>query len=188
MSVTPLIDLADAKAHLNIASTDTSSDAELELAILAATDIINGQCGYSVATPVSETVFTHGIGFTRGRFVLARTPVLSLTAITPVTVGLPLPDMTQVSFDASTGVVYFSNYWMFYGSFRVDYVAGRASVPESLQMACRLIVADLFTTQRGAQPLPSMGGEDPFPAPDGIPPRALQLMRMAPYTAPPGIG
>lgn len=191
MSVTPLVDVVDARVQLNIDATDSHYDDELVDYILAATEIVNSKCGYSAATPITETVFSQAGSFSRVRFILNRTPIMSVTSITPTQDGLIAPDMSKVTFDPDTGVVYMSNYMAFYGTFTVSYVAGRTEVPPALRMAALLIVQDMWETQRSASPLPTPGdpgGDLAAYAQDrGLPARALQLMRIAPYSAAPGI-
>jgi hypothetical protein len=190
MSVTPIVDVADAKAQLNIPDADSSSDAELGDYILTATEIVNAKCGYTAPTVVAETVFTR-TDIRRTKFILSHTPVLSLTSIIPTQIGMPTPDMTQVVLDSETGVVYWANWMVFYGTFVVTYTAGRSEIPPALRMAALLIVQDMWETQRGANPLPTPGdpggGLAAYAGDRGLPARALQLMRIAPYSAAPGI-
>ena len=182
MAVTPLIDLATAKSQMNITGSDT--DAEIGMYILAATEIVNSKCGYSAPTPITETVFTEGQQFSRARFILHCTPVLSVESIVPAQIGLLSTDMAQVTFDSQTGVVFLKNWFVFYGTFVVSYTAGRSEVPVALQLACGLIVQYMWETQRNALPLPVLGDSGEPLSPDGIPYRALALMRLTPYMAP----
>jgi hypothetical protein len=118
---------------------------------------------------------------------LQRTPVLSVSSITTQMIGLPPIDLTYVTMNPSAGTLYFKNWYAFYGPLVVTYVAGRAEIPPALQTACAIIVQDLWQTQRGAVPLPTAAVDESGPQSSGIPYRALQLMRMAPYDGAPGI-
>jgi hypothetical protein len=185
MPITPLIDLAQAKSALNM--TSTSNDDEITAYILAATEIINRECGYSAPTTFTETTTGRVDASGQMRIVLQRTPVLSVSSITTQMIGLPPIDLTYVTMNPSAGTLYFKNWYAFYGPLVVTYVAGRAEIPPALQTACAIIVQDLWQTQRGAVPLPTAAVDESGPQSSGIPYRALQLMRMAPYDGAPGI-
>jgi hypothetical protein len=186
MPITPLIDLAQAKSALNM--TSTSNDDEITAYILAATEIINRECGYSAPTTFTETTTGRVDASGQMRIVLQRTPVLSVSSITTQMIGLPPIDLTYVTMNPSAGTLYFKNWYAFYGPLVVTYVAGRDLRSRRLcKTACAIIVQDLWQTQRGAVPLPTAAVDESGPQSSGIPYRALQLMRMAPYDGAPGI-
>jgi hypothetical protein len=184
-----LVSLAEMKSTLNITPTNTVNDAKLMGFIHAATSIINRECGYTAPTVFTETVEGRADNSGRQFIVLARTPVLSVATITPTMQGFPTIDLSTLNITTESGIVYTSNWFPFYGPVNVTYTAGRPSIPSALREACLLIVQDMWDTQRGgATRVPSFGGnEDSGDATQGLPYRALQLMRMSPYDAAPGI-
>jgi hypothetical protein len=190
LSTGALISLADAKAQLN--KTSTTDDDEIWRYIHAATDIINFECGYTAATPIVETVNMGRADYTTARFfTLTHTPVKSITTVTPQLAGAPPVSVANLIIDAESGVVFpaINTVQVFYGPLTVSYVAGRGVVPQALQTACGLIVQDMFKSQRGGGVLSL--DQDPSdtsgPETYGIPERALQLMKMAPYSSGPSV-
>jgi len=188
-SSSALVSLADVKAQLNI--TSSTNDVELWGYIQAATEIINRKCGYTASTVFTETVnFGRADSSGNATAVLSRTPVLTVTSITSQMQGLPTYDVTGLVVNSEAGLIYFSNWFYFYGPVTVVYTAGRGFVPPALQTACLIIVQDMWRTQRGGgMAVPGQGGNEDSTTPGdyGIPYRALQLMEMTPYDAAPGI-
>lgn len=192
-----LVSLADVKAQLNkdpSAPFDAanSDDDELWRFIQAATEIINFECGFTAPTPFTETVNMGRADYTTARFfTLTRTPVLSITSVLPQLAGAPPVSVANLVLDQESGVVFpaINTVQVFYGPLTVHYVAGRGFVPPALQSACLLIVADMWRTQRGGgvSPLDQDDGPSADPGMYGIPNRALQLMKMAPYSSGPSV-
>lgn len=191
-----LVSLADVKAQLNktgaapfdAANTD---DDELWRFIQAATEIINFECGYTAPTPFAETVNLGRADYTTARFfTLTRTPVLSITSVLPQLAGAPPVIVPNLVLDSESGVVYpaINTVQAFYGPMTVHYLAGRGFVPPALQSACLLIVQDMWQSQRGgATGVPGQDVDESGPESYGIPNRALQLMKMAPYSSGPSV-
>lgn len=185
-TLTDVLDLDDAKAQLNI--TGTTHDLELESYISSVTDVVEHHIGPVIIREVSEE--RQGGPF----LVLAHTPVVSLTSVTPVLSGGISYDVTTLVFNAATGVVRRGDGSAFTGGpFTVIYQAGRAAitedVPANINLAARIIVAHLWDTQRGGFGAPRLGGDtDMAPTPMGflVPRRALELLnpdRKAPVIA-----
>lgn len=182
-----LVSLAEAKNHLH--KSGTSDDAAILGFIQAATGIINRRCGYSAPTIFTETVDGRVDASGTRVLVLARTPVLSVTSITPQLTGLPTNDLTALVINTEAGTVYLSNWFEFYGPATVVYTAGRTTVPEELKAACLLMVQWFWESRRGGSTVtPNQGGDDTTVV-DGLelPSRAVALMNLSPYTAAPGI-
>lgn len=154
-----MVSLADVKAHLNL--TDNVDDDELRPHIEAATRVIENVVGPVVVRSFSETKPPARV------LVLNKTPAVALTAVTPVrNNGVPY-DITTLDLDPTTGVVRrldggwigiyggFGGVSSYYGSdyagdaLRVTYTAGRRQVPANMTLAAKLIIADMWETQRG---------------------------------------
>ena len=188
MTVTPLIGLDDAKRQLNINSGDSSQDDVVNNYIIAATEIINRECGYSAPTQFTEVTTGRIDASGQSRIVLARTPVLSVQSVTGQMQGLPAVDVTYLVTNPDAGTIYLSNWYAFYGPVTITYTAGRSEIPPALQTACALIVQSMWETRQGSGARDVMPGLDESGAEtQGLPYEALQLMRMAPYDAAPGI-
>lgn len=190
LTTSALISLADAKGVLNKSITTHSEDQEILAFIHSATEIINNECGFTLATTFSETATDTVDGQGRRCLIVARTPVISVTSIVPTLVGLPQIDITTLVIDKAAGLLYLGNWYSWYGPQVVTYIAGRSYVPAALQDACRLIVQYFWETQRGGSTsIPGMGGDEmsTFGGMPGFPTRAWDLMRMSPYYAAPGL-
>lgn len=191
---TALISLGDAKAHLNktvqaFDPTDTD-DVELLAFIHSATSIVNNLCGYTAPTPCTETVTATVIGAGRRVLMLSKTPVLSVQSITSRQIGMPAVDIATLNINNESGIVYLGNWFQWYGPQQVAYTAGRTSVPAELQDACKVIVAWLWETQRGGGVSALALSDDQtatYGGMPGLPVRALDLMRLSPSYAAPGL-
>lgn len=183
MTLSPLIDLDDAKAQLEI--TSSVDDTELLDKILSATELINTECGVSIATSFTESLVPNRDKFGRYVFLATYVPLLSIDSMVGEITGLSTMTCTIANAEAGT----FGPPWgvPILGPQTVTYTAGRTEVPASLQDACKLLVQWLWESKRGAQPLPVMGLEEPDmqPANMGYPPQAIHLMR--PYLLGPRI-
>lgn len=175
-----LVSLAELKTDLGMDDNpaDVSDDQELRACIRSATAVINGLCGYSAPTTVSEIVNASDGG--TDRIVLSYRPVLSITMIDPETNWAPTPNPTYLVLDPVTGVVSQSSGMRFYGRLRVDYISGRTTVPEALQEACLVIARNLWELRRGGGTnVPNQAAEDVTLDPTlgtSLPPRARELM------------
>jgi hypothetical protein len=137
-----IVSLLDTKRHLNLSSS--VDDEELRSFIEAATRVVENVVGPVVVRSVSEVHASPG-----RLLVLGQTPVLSLTSISPVSVGGVSYSSTDVDVDLATGVVRLLSGRRFAGPLRVVYTAGRVSVPASMTLAAKLIIGQMWETQRG---------------------------------------
>lgn len=173
------VTLAEAKTHLNI--TATTNDTELQAFVDRAEAAIVKRCGPLVATSVTSRV-------RGGSSILAlpKTPVLSLTSITPLDgTALTASDYivsTGGNVEGKTGVTFRSRWY------DVAYSAGHgataADVPADLKLAALELVRHLWDTQRGGTVRP---GSRPSDAMSNTIPGAAYLFPfrveqlMAPY-------
>lgn len=181
----PILSLADAKAQLDI--TSTSHDSELQAYIDALTASIERFVGPVENRNVSEVI--EGRSTT---LCLSSVPAVSLTTILPVLTAGEAVDVTDVHLDGATGIVRRLDGGTFRGGlWTVTYVAGRGTVPATINLAARILLQHLWRTQYGAA-RGNVGGGDDFdvnePVPGwgyAIPNRVLQLLE--PYKVPPAV-
>lgn len=171
-----LLTLAEAKAQLDI--TTTTSDTELQAYIDALTSPIEGIVGPVVNRTVTEVVEARGPTMS-----LLKAPVVSLTSFTPVLDGGTALDVTQLHLYGAIGQVRRKNGGNFCGGpWTAEYVAGRDTVPPTINLAARILLQHLWRTQYGAA-RGSVGGGDDFDVSEpiigfgyAIPNRVLQLL------------
>jgi hypothetical protein len=164
-----VVSMAEVRAHLNL--PDKHHDAELVLHVAAAVEVLSEYVGSPLLpTPVTET---HPRA---GTVILRNSRAVSIASVTDAA-GAAVPGYSLQPGGLLTGG------YGGYGTLTVTYVAGFDRVPAALRLAVLIVAARLWETQRGAQPLPVLGGdEDPFTNPGGLPllpPRAETLL--APY-------
>lgn len=174
-----IVSLADAKAHLNIATT--THDEELRDFIAAVTAVLEGPDGVGHPIVRRAVVDTHDL---RGRatrsLILTRSPVVSVTSITSL-------DTTQTwapaDFDVDTEIGMLRALpaaASLTGLIRISYVAGYQVIPASIGLAARIVLHDAWTTQRGSRGAPKFAGQrdDEFAQidPPLIPRRARALL------------
>ncbi|WP_374457715.1 phage head-tail connector protein [Nocardioides sp.] len=137
-----VLDLAKAKAHLNISGT--GHDGELQDFIDRAEGAIKEKCGPLTPVEVTERVASSG-----GRgLVLRTTPVIALTSVTPV--GGSAYSLSGLEIDESAGVIEWANGQRFTrGRYVVVYQAGRVEVPKDLLLGVAELVRHFWETQRG---------------------------------------
>lgn len=167
-----LISLADAKAHLNI--TSTNSDDELREYLEAVTEVVESYVGPIVRR--TKTARVHG-GHTT--ITLPDTQIVSVTSLTWVRDGSTLVNLSDLAVDATSGVITFKNYGYFpYGDIDAVYVVGQSYVKPNWTLAAKIILDYNWETQLGN--LPSIQGDEVGYSPaDGgplIPPRAMALL------------
>lgn len=135
------IALADAKTHLNI--TGTTYDTELQAMLDAAEAAIEQKCGLLTTASRTERIKGGGLGL-----VLANTPVVSLTSVTPVDgTAYTLDDL---DLDTNAGVVERADGCRFpVGRYDVVYVTGRSSLPADLKLGVLELLRHLWASQRG---------------------------------------
>jgi hypothetical protein len=176
-----VITLDDALDHLNYESPTSAEQAEIGVHVTAASQAVDYFVG-----PVIVREFTDYEVCGRYSLVLDRRPVVDLVSITPCDGGSAL-DVDGYRVVPNAGLVRpLAGGRLRGGPFDVVYTAGHAAdvgvVPEALALACRIIVAHLWQTQRGATlgPQPGAFGEDLATGSGGsgyaIPYRARDLM------------
>ncbi|RSN13743.1 hypothetical protein DMH25_08100 [Streptomyces sp. WAC 01325] len=175
-----LFSLASAKAKLDIPATSTSQDEELREFIEATTQCVE----YFVGAVVRRTV-QQVVSGGRDALLLHTTPVLAVSAVTPVQTGQETVDVGILDLDVDTGIVRRTDGLCFpVGPYRVLYTAGRTAVRPNISLAAKLILQHLWRTNYGAaRGLAGIGGGEDFavtePIPGlgyAIPNRALQLL------------
>jgi len=185
-----VISLADAKAQLNMSST--VNDEELRTWLGATTEIVEYFCGSMVVRPYTEV---HSGG--KASLALYHSPVVSVSAITEFN-GTVAYNLTLQPVGSSTSAYGYSvdnptagivtrrssSSWPMPfipgdNNVTVTYTAGRQIIPYAVQGAARLIVAHLWTTRRGAMPLPAASGAETSMVPGfeyAVPIKAIELM------------
>lgn len=167
-----LLSLADAKAHLNI--TSTTHDDDLREYLEAATAIVEDHVG-----PIVKRTYTRRISGHRRHIPLPHTQVTAITALTLVSDGTSPYNLSDLSVNATTGVVTFKNYgWFPYGDMDITYTVGRSFVNANWTLAAKIILKHNWETQLGN--LPSIQGDNPGYVVSGngylVPFRALSLL------------
>jgi hypothetical protein len=199
---TGLITLSDAKAQLNIPTSDTSNDSELQGFVNAAADVVQGIVG-PVLTHTYTEVHDGGGPF----IVLNNPPILSVTSVIEM-IGATGYTLADAEIDTATGAYSYSidsyergviaRRWSggFVGPFtpgvrnvQVTYIAGRTTVPPAVRLATLLLVEHLWEqTQRGdssGRPIP---GQEPEADLDYGPSKESQAMSLlTPYRKAPAI-
>lgn len=137
-----VIDLAEAKTHLDITTDD--DDDELLAVIDSAEAAIVQRVGPLTATDATARV----VGYSWGLY-LPQYPAISLTSVTPVN-GTPL-DLSTLYLDGRAGAVSRNDGSRFTSpAYDVAYVAGRDPVPTDLVFAVKELTRHMWETQRGA--------------------------------------
>lgn len=184
-----LLTLAEAKAQLDIDTT--SSDTELQAYVDGVTAAIEAHVGPVENRSVTEVHDLPACGVRM--LVLRQTPAVSLTSVAAVLTSGSGYDVADLDLDGETGTVRRKDGGRLYGPLRFVYVAGRGTVPPTLNLAARIMVQHLWRTQYGAsRGLSSIGGGDDVSVNEpiagwgyAIPFRVLQLLE--PYKLPPAV-
>lgn len=139
----PFADLEDLREHLR--KTDITAEAEqLEMHLEAATEAVEG---WRSIGPLVSRQFTERAAARLGHLILTKTPVQSVTSVTPVDGGTPLT-VGDLDVDGNAGIVH----GVPTGTYSVVYQAGRGSidaVPVSLKLAVLIIAGHIWEIQRG---------------------------------------
>jgi hypothetical protein len=186
-----VISMADARAALNIADTDTSHDDEIRLYVAAATEVIEDLTGPVLSASVVET---HSGEARTGLSLFKRA-----TAITTVTEdGTSLSVGTDCVFDSVANVLWRGAYagaseWseLTPSNVVVTYTVGAAIVPPNVVLAARELVRHLYAVGQQPWRAPYGGGLDDIPmatTPSGyaVPKRVLDLLRPSAANRMPG--
>lgn len=184
-----IISLADVKTQLNIKSAN--SDEELRTWLGAATEVVEHFCGEMVVRSYTES---HSGG--KSALALYHSPVVTVSAITEfigtVAYNLTLQPVGQATSaygysidDPEAGIITrrSTSSWPMpfmpgVNNVTVTYTAGRPVIPYAVQAAARLIIQHLWTTRRGAMPLPAASAETSVvPGIEyAVPIKAIELM------------
>lgn len=169
-----LLSLADAKAHLKIAST--SSDDELRQYLEAATEIVESYIG-----PVVRRTYTTRVQGGREVIILPHTHVLSVASITTVSSGAVAVALTDLAIDGEAGDVYRKGGGYFpWGPLDVTYTVGRSVMKANWSLAAKMIVKHNWDTKLGN--LPSVQGDTAGYVVTGsgylVPYRAIALLNL----------
>lgn len=150
-----LISLADAKAHLNIPASNTTSDDELREYLEAATEIVESYTG-----PIVRRTHTARVcGWRAYQLSLPHTQVTAVTAVTLVSDGSSPITLSDLAVNGPAGVISYKNRAYFpYGDLDVTYTVGRSYVKPNWSLAAKIIVKHVWDTQLGN--LPSVQGDD----------------------------
>lgn len=143
-----IISLQDAVAHLNLSGTDVDRDEELRAFLEATTAVIERHPAFGVGPCVPQTVVER---HRPGRSLwLRRPPVLSLTSITPVLTSGTAVSVADVDVDEATGqVIRLDGTPLTGGPWDVTYRAGRRVISGNIVQAAKVILKNLWETQRG---------------------------------------
>ena len=172
-----IVSLSDFKRHINKTDSNASEDAELQLFILAAEEVVERHLG-QVVSP--RTVTEDHVVSRPGPLRLRSGPVMSLTSVAAVD-GSRTWDVSGVSVDEVTGALSTGLGPALSGFVRVVYQAGMSPIPANIQLATLIIAQHLWQTQRPASPgIAPFGGGDTSLAPSvygyALPNRALELL------------
>lgn len=168
-----IVSLSDAKKQLNIDSTDTDYDEEIQGFIRSITEVCERHVGALARTSYTEK---HRGG--RG-MVLLHSPVLSLASVVAIEASGTDQQVADLDLDQPTGVVTRKDGRPMKGPFRVTYVAGQTSIPAHVRQAALIILQHMWETQRGTMGGVRVGGADEAYDPRfgfSIPRRAQELL------------
>jgi uncharacterized phiE125 gp8 family phage protein len=184
-----LVTLTDVKQFLNI--TTAVNDDELQGFLLDAVSVIEDIIGPIGAKSVTEVVAARG-----PLIVLPQIPVLSVQSVSVQSWqgSTAVDDTASWRLDARTGLLHrqvIGAPLIFLTAdavITVTYTIGRTDVPNPINRAVLIQVADMWRTQRGATSLSPGGDQAPasFSGPGFLAPAVMELL--LPYLLPPGVG
>ena len=182
---TSVLPLQDAKDMLNIPQATTTSDAELQSFIATIESSLRAMTGGPI---VNRTITNERTEMQASQTVIPvrQRPLVSVTSITSASGGA-IDISAGLDLDANAGLIRRKLGLPFYGPFfqwlpqvTVTYVAGwGTAVPAAFNVAARLILRNLWDTQRGVTPAPMQGGDETVDLPGwgyAIPVRAAELL------------
>lgn len=141
-----IVTLAEARAFLNIADSDTSEDVELQVFITGMTDIIEAEVGPVVAR--SETAGIDGsVGLSE--IPAPKWPMVSITS------GTYLSDSSAVDVTKMVGrkglIVTIDASPLPLQPWTLTYQAGRSAIPSSVKQGALEVLKLAWATQRGKE-------------------------------------
>lgn len=142
-----MITLDEAKLQLNIAVSNTEHDTELQAFVDAAITAVER---YTGLVGLTRTISgeRHQTPHT-SKLWLLRKPVQLVMSVERVD-GSQTWDVANIDVDADTGLLRVVDGPMFSGLLQITYEAGHMDVPDNLNLATRVVVQHLWSTQRGA--------------------------------------
>lgn len=164
--------LADLKAQLNIPSSDTTNDTELQTYVDASNEVCEAMVG-----PSASTAFTELYGTLDGSIILMRRPLISVTSVTPNITGAVALPTTAYTVDTVRGGLQITAGTG--GDYFVVYNAGWAAIPARAKLALLIIGQHLWSTQRGGMIPSVVASEETVVMPGfgfAIPKRASELL------------
>jgi hypothetical protein len=180
---TAVLGLGDAKDALNIPQATTTSDTEIQSYIATITSCLERMTG----GPLVNRVVTERSEMQAYQTVIPvrQRPLVSVTSITGASGGA-IDISAGLDLDVNAGLIRRQLELPFYGPFftwlpmvNVTYVAGwGTSVPAAFNIAARIILQNLWSTQRGPLAMP-MAGEALVTVPGfgfAIPNQAAELL------------
>jgi hypothetical protein len=181
---TAVLPLQDAKDHLNIPQTVTTSDAEITAMIATIEASLRGATG----GPIVNRTVTERAEMTDYQTVISvrQRPLVSVTSITSasggaidISAGLDI-DQNAGTIRRKLGLPFYGPFFQWLPQVNVVYVAGwGVTVPASFNQFARIVLANLWDTQHGPSQRPQMGGQEMVTPPGfafAIPNRAAQLL------------
>lgn len=153
------VTLAEVKDHLNIPSTTTTYDTELQRFIDSACEVVEGIVGAVSDRTVAET---HSGGGTT--LPLAVSPVKSITLVTQNGQTIPATGYSLNDDLLTRAVGFHASYWLpGVNNITVTYVAGRATVPASVLDGTKELIRINWRPQQGGNYSPfDQGRSDDF--------------------------
>lgn len=179
-----LVELAEAKAQLNI--DGAAHDTELQLYIAALTAVIEGYVGVVEPQEFTDTISGGGQSLS-----VLHPPLLSVSALAGEGVTYQADGLAV---NGPAGAISRTDRACFpAGAYTVTYTAGRTTVPPTVKLAALILLQHLWRTQYGAsRALSGVGGGDDFDVTEpiagwgyAVPNRVLQLLE--PFKQPPGV-
>jgi hypothetical protein len=181
---TSVLPLQDAKDHLNIAQTNTASDAEIQSWIATIESALRRFTGGPVVnrsiTERAEMLASQTVILVRQRPLVSVTQILSASGgVIDISGGLDL-DVNAGTVRRVLGLPFYGPFFQWLPQVNITYVAGwGTSVPAAFGSAARIILAHLWESQRGPASLPGLGGGDMATLPGfgfAIPNMAAELL------------
>ncbi len=161
---TAVLPLQDAKDALNIPQATTTSDTEIAAYVATIESCLER---YTGGPMVNRTVTERAEMMSSQTVILVRQrPLVSVTSITSasggaidISAGLDL-DVNAGAIRRKLGLPFYGPFFEWLPQVTVTYVAGwGTAVPAAFGTAARIILQNLWSTQRGPAPQPLMGEE-----------------------------
>ena len=185
-----IVSLSEVKTHLNIPSTDTTSDEELRQFMDAATDLIEGYLGIIIGKRTyTDELYDGTARGTNGEFIRIQNPkVISVTSIYENNALLSASaysvDPTgQRIYRVGSDTLYSTNTYGYWApgmnNIKVTYVAGFVNPPGAVRQGTLETIRHLWQTQRGSMSVlgRNLGGDEMYTTPTySLPRRVMELL------------